>query len=181
MSTIAERSSRKRSAFTKHYLPGYTGFVPTKNDFFGMTAGEISKTIVINGGFEVPRPLTSGGTTHAIGFYPSTPDGKARIGANVPKTESYGNRSRYSQNWIGGPTHELSLQHVPGYQGHVPGMISENVFSKSYAKCTQATIGNRPPKGHDHPAHVRFRSHSRDEYTDNNFRRYGKPRLTIDL
>ena len=33
----------KDRVFTKHYLPGYTGFVPKKNDMFGLTAGEINR------------------------------------------------------------------------------------------------------------------------------------------
>jgi len=39
-------SLNKNAPFRKEYLPGYTGFVPTKNDRFGMTSGEINKIIV---------------------------------------------------------------------------------------------------------------------------------------
>ena len=35
--------------YRKEYLPGYTGFVPTKNDHFGMTAGDINKNIIGTG------------------------------------------------------------------------------------------------------------------------------------
>ena len=72
-------------------MPGYTGHVPTKNDFFGMTAGEINKSIVKNGGLEVQIPMAMNGTTHAIGFYPSTPLARSRIGSNKPNTDVYGN------------------------------------------------------------------------------------------
>ena len=30
--------------FSKEYMPGYTGHVPTKVDQFGMTAGDVNKT-----------------------------------------------------------------------------------------------------------------------------------------
>ena len=50
MSTLRESINHRRKVFEKEYLPGYTGFVPTKNDFFGMTAGEINKNVVKNGG-----------------------------------------------------------------------------------------------------------------------------------
>lgn len=32
--------------YKKEYLPGYTGHVPKKNDVFGMTAGEVNRTII---------------------------------------------------------------------------------------------------------------------------------------
>lgn len=39
-------SVKDRSEFKKLYLPGYTGHVPSKNDMFGMTAGDINRKIV---------------------------------------------------------------------------------------------------------------------------------------
>jgi hypothetical protein len=30
----------------------------------------------------------------------------------------------------------MCQQHIPGYDGHIPGLISENLYAKSYAKCT---------------------------------------------
>ena len=71
--------------------------------------------------------------------------------SNKPNKDVYGNWSKYASNWIAGPTHEVCMQHIPGYTGHVPGVISENIFSKSYAKCTSAAIGKRHPRGHDVP------------------------------
>ena len=32
--------------FNKEYMPGYTGHVPTKVDQFGMTAGDVNRTIL---------------------------------------------------------------------------------------------------------------------------------------
>jgi len=31
--------------YNKQYLPGYTGFVPRKNDVYGCTAGDINRII----------------------------------------------------------------------------------------------------------------------------------------
>jgi len=45
-STLREGYNHRRRVFEKQYLPGYTGFVPTKNDFFGMTQGEINRAVV---------------------------------------------------------------------------------------------------------------------------------------
>ena len=50
MSTIRDNFNQRRRVFEKQYLPGYTGFVPTKNDLFGMTEGEVNRTVVKNGG-----------------------------------------------------------------------------------------------------------------------------------
>jgi len=44
------QTQREYRPFTKQYLPGYTGFMPTKNDHFGMTTGEINRNIVESGG-----------------------------------------------------------------------------------------------------------------------------------
>jgi hypothetical protein len=80
------------------------------------------------------RPMS--GTTHAIGFYAATPTGRTLIMGNQPPKDIFGTRSRHATNWISGPTHELCLQHIPGYKGHVPGVISENVHGTSFAKAT---------------------------------------------
>lgn len=159
--------TKDQKLFNKEYLPGYTGFVPTKNDHFGMTAGDVNRNIVVNGGhtgFNFPT-----GSTHGIRFYRQnmTP-------VNKPNKNVFGNWSKHAQNWIAGPTHEICMQHIPGYTGHVPGVISENLFSKSYAKCTSSAIGKRNPRGHDVPSHVRYLSLNKQEYNPKNFRRFGK-------
>ncbi len=55
------------TVYKKEYLPGYTGFVPSKNDMFGMTAGDINRRIVENGGSaSMNYPV---GSTYALRFY----------------------------------------------------------------------------------------------------------------
>jgi hypothetical protein len=157
--------TKDQRVFNKEYLPGYTGHVPTKNDMFGMTAGDINRQIVTNGGhtaFSMPV-----GSTYASRFYnlSQTPSNKAN-------KDIYGNWSRYARNWVAGPTHEVCKQHVPGYTGHVPGVVSENIFSKSYAKCTSNAIGHRHTKGYDVPPRVRYQSMTTSEYNPKNFRRF---------
>jgi len=39
-------SPSKNAPFRKEYLPGYTGFVPTRSERFGMTSGDVNKVIV---------------------------------------------------------------------------------------------------------------------------------------
>tara|TARA_B110000285_G_C14687706_1_gene407628 strand:- start:361 stop:516 length:156 start_codon:yes stop_codon:yes gene_type:complete len=45
MSTLATPSQYK-----KEYLPGYTGHVPSKNERFGSTAGQIKREILADDG-----------------------------------------------------------------------------------------------------------------------------------
>ena len=94
------------------------------------------------------------GSTYAMRFYKP----KEVAPQNKANKDIYGNWSKFARNWISGPTHEVCLQHVPGYLGHVPGIKAENIFSKSYAKCTAAAIGKRHPVGHDVPPKIRYLS-----------------------
>jgi len=97
--------------YRRNYLPGYTGFVPSKNDFFAMTAGKINKEIIMNGGNQRPRTAVHKGvsTTHGIGFYPPSPAGRTHIGKNKAPKNVFGNSSKKAITWISGPNHELCL------------------------------------------------------------------------
>jgi len=158
--------------FSKEYMPGYTGHVPTKVDQFGMTAGDVNKTIIdfFNPGSNL---MTKTPKSPTMSLY-SNVSLQNMTPKNKPFKNVFGNCSRYATTWIGGHQHEMCQQHIPGYDGHVPGLISENVNGKSFAKCTQATIGRRMPRGHDVEPKVRFLSTQRSEFTDKNHRRIGK-------
>ena len=51
--------------------------------------------------------------------------------------------------WLGGTTHELQRQHIPGYAGHIHGLSSENVYGKNYARVTAECLNQRNPRGID--------------------------------
>ena len=164
-------SVTENKQFRKEYLSGYTGHVPSKMDTFGMTSGDVNKAIIDAGG------------RSSIDAMPSTNDNNriySRI--NMPKNkinpEIFGNWSKYAGNWIAGPTHEIKVQQVPGYTGHVKGLISENLFSKSYAKVTATAISRRHPIGHEGTTKARFSSMQRTEYTPQNFRRFVEDKNT---
>ena len=60
-------NNKERTPFVKQYLPGYTGFVPSKNELFGMTAGDINKQIIEGGGSaSLHYPV---GSTHSLKLY----------------------------------------------------------------------------------------------------------------
>ena len=50
-------------------------------------------------------------------------------------------------SWMGGPTHHMQSQHIPGYAGHVPNLISEGLYSKPFAKLTAECLNNRVEAG----------------------------------
>ena len=35
-------------------------------------------------------------------------------------TKARANNSKGGENWVGGPTHNASPQHIPGYSGYIP-------------------------------------------------------------
>jgi hypothetical protein len=78
--------------------------------------------------------------------------------ANKQNNEVHGNWSKYASNWVSGPTHEVWVQRVPHYGGHVKGIYSENLFGKSYAKMTAKAVSKRHPIGADLTPKNRFRS-----------------------
>ena len=88
--------------------------------------------------------------------------------------EVFGNYSRWARNWVGGPTHEIRRQHVPGYQGCVRGMFNKDFMHKSYARVTASLFARKHPMGDDTDPKVRFTSSQRSEFKPSNFRRFGK-------
>jgi hypothetical protein len=48
----APRNLSAPRPWQKQYLPGYTGFVPTKNGLFGKTQGAINREVIAAGGNE---------------------------------------------------------------------------------------------------------------------------------
>ena len=70
----------------------------------------------------------------------------------------FGTTSRYSVNWISGPTHQVRRQQVPGYTGHVRGMVNRDSMPKSYAKVTATLFSKKHPIEVDNTPKGRFNS-----------------------
>lgn len=88
------------SEYKKEYLPGYTGHVPSKNERFGSTTGQIKREILADKG------------THPIVIQNSVlQDETTRIYSSkytplIDKNKVvYGNMSRFAKNWVCGPNH----------------------------------------------------------------------------
>ena len=89
--------------YKKEYLPGYTGHVPSKNERFGSTAGQIKREILSDEGFH-PIVLQR--------FKSNRPDPNRLYDSTfVPRVDKnkvvFGNMSRFAKNWVGGPNHEV--------------------------------------------------------------------------
>lgn len=89
----------------------------------------------------------------------------------------YTNVSMKGENWIGGPTVNKRAQHVPGYQGYVPSIKSENLYGQTYGKSTSNAINGdfprdpgvgKPPIG---SGVDRYKTQNKADYTKENFRR----------
>lgn len=98
------------------------------------------------------------------------------VGANLKANHlKYGNYSKYAPNWICGPNHEIRYQQVPGYTCHVPGVKSENLFAKSFARTTATANSNKRFNrnvGQKPNARDRYMSHNQKEFCPQNFRRF---------
>lgn len=96
MSTVDQPNYRKE------YLPGYTGFVPKKNDIYGCTAGDINRIIMGNGdkpsNYDVD--VAVGKPSFATRVNYSAPPEKDVAGQEIV----YSNNSKKGENWLGGPT-----------------------------------------------------------------------------
>ena len=147
-------------------MPGYTGFVPSRQDRFGATAGDIKREILSDGGYS-PKAM-------------KTIDASTRFFSPVDKRQEkrnlmvYGNMSRAAPNWIGGPTHVAKNCFIPGYTGHIKGIISENVFGSSLGKTSARALERKHAIGARLQPKERFRSEYNLQFRNKNFRRYGK-------
>ena len=92
-------TSPKQRRWSREYLPGYTGFVPTKNGLFGKTTGSINREICMTGGN--PEELDRLEMSRHKEQNSDLPTSK-HINPDV-----YGNHSKRSVNWVCGPTHEI--------------------------------------------------------------------------
>jgi hypothetical protein len=157
--------------YKKQYLPGYSGHVPRKNDLFGITAGDANQILIKSRGAD--SFFASGGQR------PTNWNQKNRnlsTGAHLKADAlKYTNWSKKAPNWICGPKHEIRTQHIPGYKGHVHGVVPENMHGKAFARHT-ATAINKNTRSYKSSQHASpretFTSMNKKEFSPNNFRRY---------
>ncbi len=58
------------------------------------------------------------------------------------------------------------------YQGHVPSVVSENIISKSFARCTRTAIVGHRPKGFDTPVDDKYLTTYHKGFSEKKNRRF---------
>ena len=48
-----------------------------------------------------------------------------------------------------GPKDDIREQRIPGYTGFRPGVQAENMFGKSFSKCSAASLNEKFARGYD--------------------------------
>jgi hypothetical protein len=148
------------SVFKKDYMPGYTGHVPTKADRFGASQGQIKREILNDRGCykTMLANIKSRSQNKTSSSFCSKP-------ATLENKLIYGNLSIFAKNWVAGPTHEIRDQHIPGYTGHLKGLVSENLHSDTFGNTSFRALYRKHPVGHDVNGKERFLSENQQQYT----------------
>lgn len=135
----------------KEYLPGYTGHVSQKQNIIGCTEGEIGRQL----------------SQKSFKYTNADLEEQHIVPPNCEETmrQTMGNNSRKQPTWIGGHTQDLKPQHIPGYQGHVPGINSENMHAKGFGQLTAAAIAKEQLN------EDRFQTSYKSEMNEDKFRR----------
>ena len=77
----------------------------------------------------------------------------SEISPEAPRIGSQALITKYTTN-MSQVAHSLTS----GYTGHVPGIVAENLFAKSYAKTTASALHGEFSRGYDLPLKARYRS-----------------------
>jgi hypothetical protein len=154
-------------------MPGYTGHVPSKQLRFGLTAGRLKREVIEDCGRleKFYSRLSSQENNRQMSYFST---GVKMQENKYDAKLIYGNRSRFAKNWISGPKDEVREQQVPGYTGHIKGLIAENFNGENYANCTARAIYRKGCYGYNIEPKYRFLSQNQSAYVPKNFRRIGK-------
>ncbi|CDW82030.1 UNKNOWN [Stylonychia lemnae] len=165
--------------------PGYTGHIPYRNDVVGLTHAEATKTqlqqyemfsgtpqgkmISLNRNFH----LKNGGNslTRDTNNQSSSQADSPQYAYNNQKMMQIGNQSRNAASWVGGPKYEIRQQQIPGYQGFLPGINAENLYGKSYTKCSASSMNNKIERGFNITPEKRYMTQNQKAFAPKNFRR----------
>ena len=93
------------SPYKKEYLPGYTGHVPSKNERFGGTSGQIKREVLVDRGLhpvivQMNKKIDRTSRLYASSYIPRIDENKI----------IHSNESRFAKNWVCGPNHMIRHQ-----------------------------------------------------------------------
>ena len=156
-------------------IPGYTGFVPFKSEFFGQTTCQSNRAAE-----QTYRVQASGNKFSSVGktILEINSGDVVQRSTSVCNEKEFpqhklmiGNKSKNSKTWINGPTHEIRNQCLPGYTGFIPGVKSENVFAQTYAHNTAQSFAYDIPRGAEGSPEERFKTVGSDKFSPRTNRR----------
>ena len=151
-------------------IPGYSGFIPLKQDHVGLTTGESNKqagfNYVLSKNPNSDQARIAQATANEILMTQSRSMSIDGTNERRQKLASLGKKSRDSVTWVNGPNHEIRNQCIPGYTGFISGVKSENVYAKSYSNTTAKSFSNNITRGGNLADVKRFQSSSRKAYNE---------------
>ena len=133
-------------------IPGYSGFIPYKQDLVGLTTGESNRNACEE--YRNTRMGITGQNIMSVTMRSNSINGSIEKGQ---RNIMVGNKSKDSNTWLNGPKHNIRNQCIPGYTGFISGVKSENLFSRSYADNTAKSFkGGKITRGADFSPEKRF-------------------------
>lgn len=107
-------------------IPGYSGHVPFKSEFVGLTTGASNHAAEMTyKSVKDPSSLSSYGAA-ILNTHERIAGGRSDVVntrfESPEKSLAVSNLSKYSKTWLCGPQHEVVNQCIPGYTGFIPGV-----------------------------------------------------------
>ena len=151
----------------REFFPGYMGHIPLKNEVIGMTVGATNEHIksFLNREPEYEQKLVpSVQNDYTLYNKKYFCDNMAKQ-YKLEEDKVFSNKSKDARSWINGAKYQIYPQHIPGYQGQIPGVKGANILGMSYAKATAVAIKGEYCNKRDMPPEERYKSINKLYYT----------------
>lgn len=149
-------------------FPHYSGHIPyKKNEVIGMTIGatnEYIKSILSKEPIKEQALIPSSHDDYSFydkDYFNNTFSKDYKL----EEDEIFSNRSRLADTWIGSSKYKIYPQHIPGFKGHVPGIISGNIIGSTYGKTTAKAIKGEYVKDYDLNPSEKYKSSNNIDFS----------------
>ena len=158
----------------REYFPGYMGHIPFKNDTIGMTVGATNEHIksFLTREPEYEHKLVPSAQNDYSYYNKRYFTENMSKDYNLEEEKVFSNKSKEARTWINGSKYKIYPQHIPGYQGHIPGIYGSNILGTSYAKATAVAIKGDYCKERDLPSDEKYKTITKLYY--------GKPKMKTE-
>jgi hypothetical protein len=158
----------------REYFPGYMGHIPFKNDTIGLTVGATNEHIksFLTREPEYEHKLVPTAQNDYSYYNKRYFTDNMSKDYNLEEEKVFSNKSKEARTWINGSKYKIYPQHIPGYQGHIPGIYGSNILGTSYAKATAVAIKGDYCKERDLPSDEKYKTITKLYY--------GKPKMKTE-